>query len=51
MEIILVVLAMAGIGMLIGQGKGRGGEGAALGLLLGPIGWIIVATMKPARKG
>jgi hypothetical protein len=32
------------VGYMIGKGKGRGGEGAVLGLLLGPIGWLIIAV-------
>lgn len=37
---------MAFIGAAIGSAKGKGGEGFILGLLLGPIGWIIVAAMR-----
>ena len=36
------------IGMAIGSGKGRGLDGFWLGLLLGFIGWIIVAVMRPS---
>jgi hypothetical protein len=31
------------VGALIGSSKGRSGEGAILGLILGPIGWLAVA--------
>jgi hypothetical protein len=34
-----------GIGALIGSGRGRGGLGFVLGVLLGLIGWIIVAVV------
>lgn len=36
-----------GIGAAIGSSKGRGGTGFVLGVLLGFIGWIIVAVMEP----
>ena len=40
------------VGALIGSGKGRAAAGFWLGLLLGIIGWIIVAFMSPrARAG
>jgi hypothetical protein len=38
------------VGYLIGNGKGRGGEGFWLGLLLGFIGWIIVGVMSPSAE-
>jgi hypothetical protein len=37
------------IGTLIGQIKGRTGAGAFFGLLLGPLGWIIIA-LGPNKK-
>lgn len=37
------------VGLLIGQYKGRPVLGAVLGLLLGPIGWLLVAVMSNAR--
>jgi hypothetical protein len=42
---ILIVAAIIGalVGALIGKYKGRSGEGALLGLILGPIGWLAVA--------
>jgi hypothetical protein len=47
MEILLIGLPIAAlVGGLIGKNKGRGGEGAVLGALLGPIGWLIVALGK-----
>jgi hypothetical protein len=30
------------VGAVIGERKGRTGEGVVLGLLLGPIGWLVV---------
>jgi hypothetical protein len=41
--VVIWLLAGAGVGAAIGQGKGRAGEGAVLGALLGPIGWILAA--------
>jgi hypothetical protein len=39
-----------GIGAAVGSGKGRGGTGLLLGILLGFIGVIIVAVMSPSRE-
>jgi hypothetical protein len=36
------------VGRAIGKPKGRAGEGLALGLILGVIGWIIVALLQPS---
>ena len=47
---IILWILCAAIGYWIGQTKGRGGEGAALGLLLGFIGIIIIAVMKPTAE-
>lgn len=45
-----VVIAVATvcclIGAAIGSGRGQGGAGALLGLLLGPIGVLLCLTMK-----
>jgi len=44
------------VGAIIGDRKGRAGAGAFLGLLLGPIGWLIAAlgpdykTARESRK-
>ena len=38
------------IGLLIGQTKGRAGAGFFFGMLLGPLGWLVVAagpSLKP----
>ena len=49
MELILVWVVLGPlIGYAIGKPKGREGYGLLLGLLLGFIGWIIVAVMEPA---
>jgi hypothetical protein len=57
MEVILFWTIIGGfVGALIGQRKGRTGEGAVLGLILGPIGWLVVAlgpdykTAQESRK-
>ena len=45
MEILLLsAIIGSGVGAIIGQSKGRTGAGAFLGLLLGPIGWLVVAV-------
>jgi RNA polymerase subunit RPABC4/transcription elongation factor Spt4 len=44
-----VVAFKGGIGYLIGRSKGRPGLGFLLGLLLGIIGWIIIACL-PAEE-
>lgn len=48
----LVVWSMAGavVGALIGKSKGRAGAGFVLGLLLGWIGWIIIALMSRSAE-
>jgi hypothetical protein len=38
------------VGYYIGKPKGRAESGAALGCLLGPIGWIITARSKGKQK-
>ena len=46
MELLLIGIPISAlVGGLIGKSKGRGGEGAVLGALLGPIGWLIVAFL------
>lgn len=47
--IMLGIIAMAFIGLIIGKSKERGCAGFFLGLLLGPIGWIIVACLSDDR--
>lgn len=45
----LVLLAVMGfvVGSLIGQSKGRTWEGAIVGFVLGPLGWLIL-RLRPA---
>lgn len=38
------------IGLLLGLGKGRGFLGFCLGLLLGPIGWVIVMCLSNVSR-
>jgi hypothetical protein len=47
MLLVIICLSCAALGYGIGKNKGRGTEGAVLGLLLGLIGVIIVACLKP----
>jgi len=51
MEILIVGLIISSlIGALIGKYKGRTGEGALAGFLLGPIGWLIAALFEDRRQ-
>lgn len=50
MGYVFLWILFAIIGLIIGNGKGRGGAGFALGLLLGPIGLIIIAVMQPNKE-
>jgi hypothetical protein len=43
MEILVIAAIGALVGYLIGKPKGRAGDGAILGGLFGPIGWLIIA--------
>lgn len=44
--ILVVVLVIdAAVGAIIGNYRGHAGVGLGLGLLLGPIGWLIVAVL------
>lgn len=40
----VICLIIAGA---IGSGRGRGGDGVLLGLLLGPLGVLLALTLKP----
>ena len=47
---LLVIWVLAiGVAYLIGERKGRTGEGLALGILLSWLGVIIIAVMQPSR--
>lgn len=45
MVYVIIWIICAVLGGMIGSSKGRGGAGVALGLLLGPIGVLIVAFL------
>ena len=49
MEYFLLWIVIGIIGALIGNLKGETTSGFVLGLLLGPIGWIIIAVSKGNR--
>ncbi len=46
--IVLLWLILGFIGALIGKEKGRTGDGFCLGILLGPIGLLIIFLLGPA---
>jgi hypothetical protein len=48
--ILLLWVAFGVIGYFLGEAKGRPGQGAVLGLLLGPIGWLCVLLGPDYRK-
>jgi len=43
-------LLCTAIGYIIGEGNGRPGMGALLGLCLGPIGWGLATAMEEVKK-
>ena len=43
--ILFWAVLMGLVGYLLGNTRGRGGEGALFGILLGPLGWIIVLLL------
>lgn len=50
MGLVLMMCLMGLVGLLIGKSKGgREVEGFAAGALLGPIGWLFMATRPKAR--
>lgn len=51
MEVVLLFwIVFAILGGALGATKGRAGEGAALGLLLGPLGILIVPALKSQKE-
>jgi hypothetical protein len=42
MELLLWLVVGGLVGAFIGERKGRTGQGAVLGAILGPIGWLVV---------
>ncbi len=44
------ILLMALLGLVLGMWKGRAAVGALLGLVLGPVGLLILAFVPPARR-
>lgn len=50
MEFLVIMLIMGGIGAVIGQKKGQPVGGFFLGVLLGPIGWIIAYMAKAGTR-
>ena len=49
--ILLVLWAVCGVvGYMLGETKGRPGQGAVLGVLLGPIGWLCVLLGRDYSK-
>jgi len=48
--IVLLWVAFAALGYAVGNSKGRGTEGLVLGVVLGLIGIIIVACLKPKAQ-
>ena len=50
MDYLIGTIVICGlIGFLLGKMKGREGLGFVLGLLMGPIGWILVLPMQDVR--
>lgn len=43
--VIIILLVLAVIGEIIGESRGHAGAGFFLGLLLGPVGLLIIAVM------
>ena len=47
--LVAVWAMLALVGLLIGRSRGRGTLGLILGLVLGPVGWLITALL-PKRE-
>jgi len=50
MELVVLWALFAVVGYYIGKSRGKGETGCVLGLLLGPLGWIIAAVLAPAGE-
>jgi len=48
--LVLYGLVCSAVGFGIGDSKGRGAQGALLGIVLGPLGWIVVGLMEPTEE-
>ena len=47
--IIFWLIASPAVGALVGRRRGRVGSGVVWGLMLGPLGWLIVALLDGLR--
>lgn len=45
----LAISVNALVGLLLGRERGRPGDGAAFGVLLGPLGWIVACFLSDLR--
>lgn len=50
MEILIWIVVGSFVGYLCGKARGREGEGVAIGLVLGPLGWLIMLCAKDKRE-
>ena len=47
---VLIYIVLGIIGAIIGSRKGRGIPGFFLGLVFGPIGWIVIIFLRPGHE-